>query len=332
MSPPRAHQKEHFEGQDEAAIPEDSAQEEKERAADVDGWNEDPANPRNWTVIRKWRNVAIVSFYTFITYVPFTYFHFESATQGLCQSFGIEYDGSWSTGDWGTLQYYESHNRRAHPQHIHPCLGYRSPLRRAAFRNLRPHMDSTHFEPLLPSILSGLHLRAHHRRINYLPIFRCAMHPFISSHSNHFAAGLGGCAPVAIGGGSISDLFNDKERGIAMSIYTTGPLMGPVLGPIAGGFMVQSIGFKWVFVLLTILAGVGALVGIPFLEETYAPVLKEKLARRRARDEEASGKGVSFEVPAKPSLGETLRVNLSRPFLLLTRSFICFILSLFMAL
>jgi len=94
---------------------------------------------------------------------------------------------------------------------------------------------------------------------------------------------------------------------------------------------VQSIGFKWVFILLTILAGVGAVVAIPFLEETYAPVLQERLATRRGMEDEEKG-GVKFEVPVKPALGETLRVNLSRPFLLLTRSFICFILSLFMSL
>ena len=115
-----------------------------------------------------------------------------------------------------------------------------------------------------------------------------------------------------------------------MAVYTMGPLVGPVIGPIAGGFMVQTIGFKWIFILLTILSGVGSLVGIPFLEETYAPVLKEKLARRRANGEEA--KALSFVVPPRLSVKESLRMNLSRPFLLLTRSFICFILSLFMSL
>lgn len=39
-------------------------------------------------------------------------------------------------------------------------------------------------------------------------------------------AGLAGSTPVACGGGSISDLFSEKDRAGAMSVYTLGPLLG----------------------------------------------------------------------------------------------------------
>lgn len=32
--------------------------------------DQDPANPMNWSTARKWTIVAIVSFITFLTYVP----------------------------------------------------------------------------------------------------------------------------------------------------------------------------------------------------------------------------------------------------------------------
>jgi hypothetical protein len=95
---------------------------------------------------------------------------------------------------------------------------------------------------------------------------------------------------------------------------------------------VQKFGIRWVFVILTVLPLVGALIGIPFLEETYAPVIKQRLSMRRKGDVELSGKAVQFDVPVKPSLAQSLRVNLSRPFMLLTHSLICFMLSLFVAL
>jgi MFS family permease len=34
-----------------------------------------------------------------------------------------------------------------------------------------------------------------------------------------------------------------------MSLYTIGPLFGPAIGPVAGGFLVQSVGVKWVFIV-----------------------------------------------------------------------------------
>lgn len=47
-----------------------------------------------------------------------------------------------------------------------------------------------------------------------------------------FLAGLGGSAPLAIGGGVLADLFTAEQRGKAMSIYSLTPLLGPAIGPI----------------------------------------------------------------------------------------------------
>lgn len=38
--------------------------------------------------------------------------------------------------------------------------------------------------------------------------------------------GLSGGAPIAIGGGTVSDLFAPRERAIAMAMYNLGPLLG----------------------------------------------------------------------------------------------------------
>ena len=54
-----------------------------------------------------------------------------------------------------------------------------------------------------------------------------------------FLSGLGGSAPLALGGGVLSDLFTAEERGRAISIYSLAPLLGPAVGPIAGGFITE---------------------------------------------------------------------------------------------
>lgn len=42
----------------------------------------------------------------------------------------------------------------------------------------------------------------------------------------YLSAGLAGSAPIAIGGGSVADLFSERERATAMALYTFGPLLG----------------------------------------------------------------------------------------------------------
>jgi hypothetical protein len=41
-------------------------------------------------------------------------------------------------------------------------------------------------------------------------------------------AGSTGAAPLAIGGGSIGDLFSERDRALAMAVYVIGPLIGMV--------------------------------------------------------------------------------------------------------
>ena len=45
-----------------------------------------------------------------------------------------------------------------------------------------------------------------------------------------FLSGLGGSAPLAIGGGVLSDSWHPEQRGKAISIYSLAPLLGPAIG------------------------------------------------------------------------------------------------------
>jgi MFS family permease len=52
-----------------------------------------------------------------------------------------------------------------------------------------------------------------------------------------FLSGLGGSAPLAIGGGILGDIWTADQRGKAVGIYSLMPLLGPAVGPIAGGWI-----------------------------------------------------------------------------------------------
>ncbi len=79
--------------------------------------------------------------------------------------------------------------------------------------------------------------------------------------------------------------------------------------------------------------GVASVVAIPLLRETYGPVIQKRCKLKRlAADPEAAARAASSSQQTTREKLHVLKDNLTRPVIMLTRSFICFILSAFMAL
>ncbi|KAF7596684.1 hypothetical protein BBP40_000607 [Aspergillus hancockii] len=146
-----------------------------------------------------------------------------------------------------------------------------------------------------------------------------------------FLAGLGGSAPLAIGGGLLSDLFMPEERGKSIAIYSLAPLLGPAVGPIAGGFITENTSWRWIFYATSIADGVIQVLGMIFLRETYTPVLlKRKAKRLRSKTGD-----LAYQTESEKSNNQTvfqiLRVSLVRPFRLLITQPIVQFLAVYMA-
>jgi len=71
----------------------------------------------------------------------------------------------------------------------------------------------------------------------------------------------------------IGDLFRPDERGLAVALYNTAPLLGPSLGPMLGAVVTQYLSWPWIFYILSIADTVLLISSFPLLRETYAPVL-----------------------------------------------------------
>lgn len=146
-----------------------------------------------------------------------------------------------------------------------------------------------------------------------------------------FFAGAFGSSPLTNAGGVVADLFPAKERGLAMAIFSSAPSMGPVLGPIVGGFLGMTEGWRWVEGLMAIFSGVVFFIAILCVPETYPPVLLRKRAETLSR---MTGKVYMSRGDidqGKTSLGEAFSTGLKRPWILLFREPIVFLLSLYMA-
>jgi multidrug resistance protein len=145
-----------------------------------------------------------------------------------------------------------------------------------------------------------------------------------------FLSGLGGSAPLALGGGVLSDLFQAEERGRAISIYSLAPLLGPAIGPIAGGFISENTTWRWVFYATTAADAIIQLVGLFLLQETYTPILlqRKKLALIKSTGNKALH--TEYDRPDR-TLAKAIKVALSRPFVLLGSQVIVQVLAVYMA-
>lgn len=145
-----------------------------------------------------------------------------------------------------------------------------------------------------------------------------------------FFAGIFASAPLTLAGGTISDIWDNEERGFAIALFAAAPYGGPVLGPIVGGFVGETVGWRWIFWVQMIFAGVMAIFKCT-IPETYPPVILKRRAaklRKETGDPNIATEQELFKVPLTQLLVETL----VRPFVMLFTEPILLLLSLYIAL
>ncbi|PWW75901.1 MFS general substrate transporter [Tuber magnatum] len=146
-----------------------------------------------------------------------------------------------------------------------------------------------------------------------------------------FLSGLGGSAPLPVGGAVLSDLWNAEQRGRAMALYSLAPLLGPtIVGPIAGGFIVEKTTWRWIFHATSILSFLLLFVGLFLLRETYTPKILASKTARLIRETGNQNLRSEYDDSDKTT-GKILRISLVRPFRLLGTQIIVQVLSMYMA-
>ncbi|KAF1344878.1 major facilitator superfamily domain-containing protein [Delphinella strobiligena] len=145
-----------------------------------------------------------------------------------------------------------------------------------------------------------------------------------------FLAGLGGSAPLAIGGGLLSDCWKAEERGKAISIYSLAPLLGPAVGPIAGGFITENTTWRWTFWATCIACALIQLSGVFFLQETYVPELLKRKKNRLIKETGNKDLHTEFDDPNR-TFSKHLKTALVRPFRMISTQPIVQVLAVYMA-
>ncbi|KAK0634607.1 polyamine transporter 1 [Bombardia bombarda] len=146
-----------------------------------------------------------------------------------------------------------------------------------------------------------------------------------------FFAGFCGACPLAVVAAVFSDMFDNRTRGIAITVFSMTVFCGPLLAPFIGGFIIEShLGWRWTEYLAAIMGFAAFIMDLLFLEETYPPtILVEKAAelRRRTLNWGIHAKQDEIEIDFK----ELVTKNFSRPMRLLFGEPIIAALSIYMS-
>ncbi|KAI5481709.1 hypothetical protein MNV49_002935 [Pseudohyphozyma bogoriensis] len=256
----------------------------------------EPGNPQEWSSVRKYTIVASV------------------AVSTLCVSFG---SSVYAGGISDMIQYFHVSTEVITLGLSLYVLGFAvGPLLWAPFSEL---LGRRFIHIVTYSLFALFHIgAAAARNIETLLICR-------------FFSGFFGSAPLTNSGGVIGDMFNANERALAMSCFAAAPFLGPVLGPIVGNFIGENTSWRWIFWVETIFSFVMYVIHA-LVPETYAPVLLRWKADKLSKE---TGRVYMSEFDLKAPKGETLvhkiKINLTRPFILLFRETICSLFALYAA-
>ncbi|KAF9458415.1 MFS polyamine transporter [Collybia nuda] len=263
----------------------------------------DPLNPKNWPYRQKWAATLVVSSFTFIS--PISSSMVAPATTQIAREFGVT-----STAIIAMMTSVF-------------ILGYA-------------------LGPLLLGPLSEIYGRS--RVLQFSNLFYLVWNLSCGFARNkgefiafRFLSGVGGSAPLSVGGGVLGDTWKPEERGKAIAIYSLAPLLGPVVGPVCGAWIAERSTWRWVFWSTSIVDAVIQISGLFFLQETYAPLLLENKAKkmRNTTDPEKGGKTrirTVYDVKGESRHWKfILRKALTRPFVMFAHETIIQLLGIYMA-
>jgi multidrug resistance protein len=268
------------------------AEDEKHFVVDWDGPN-DPLNPKNKSLARKWTIVIIIAF------------------------------GSYCVTNTSSLYTttYEGMNAEFGSSRILATLG------------LSTYVFGLGIAPMVLGPLSEFYGRRPIYLFAYagfvIWLIPCAVAQNIQTMLiARFFDGLCGSAFLSVAGGTVGDMFTKETLQAPMLIYSASPFLGPATAPMMGGFINYYTSWRWSWYFLLIFSSVVFVAIAVFVPETYMPVLLRQKARQKRNQTGDDRWKAPIEISDK-SVTSTVLHSLYRPILLLFLDPMCFNLCLF---
>ncbi|KAF7506250.1 hypothetical protein GJ744_012058 [Endocarpon pusillum] len=266
-----------------------------EYVVEYDG-KDDPLHPQNWPMSRK-IHISVILAYTCLC-STFTSSVFSASTQAVARHFHVGIEVSTLSTSFYVLGYA-----------FGPILW--GPLSELQGRRLPIIIGMFGFSIFSLAVAVS-------KDIQTLLISR-------------FFTGIFGSCPLAVVAAVYTDIFDNKQRGPAVTIFATTVFMGPMLGPFIGGFIVTSyLGWRWTAYLSSIMGWLSFGLIVLFLRESYPPVVlvaKAAELRRRTKNWGIHAKQEEVEV----DINELITKNFSRPIRLLFTEPVILLITIYMS-
>ncbi|RDW82201.1 MFS general substrate transporter-65 [Coleophoma cylindrospora] len=279
--------------------PEEGTPEEQQRDPNLVEWDgpNDPGNPMNWSVGKKWIVTIALGFLTFV--ITFASSVFSTSTIAVAVRFGVSTEVSTLGTSLFVLGF------AAGPLIWGPAsevFGRKKPL-------------------FLGYFLFAIFQIPVAVAVNLETIMLC-----------RFFGGLFGSAPLAIVGGTLADFWGPVDRGVAVCVFAAATFIGPIAGPIMGGFIVDSyLGWRWTAWITLIMASFFGTIAFILAPETAHPTLLQQRAKKMRFEQKnwaIHAKADETEVDFK----NMLHNYFLKPFMMLFREPILVLVTLYMAL
>ncbi|KAJ5887398.1 Major facilitator superfamily domain general substrate transporter [Penicillium taxi] len=261
----------------------------------VVGWGEnDPHDPLNWSLMRKWSVMVLACFIGIAMTIPSSV---EGAVQDAFDEFyGVNsMAGSMTTGIFligigvGSL--------------------FSGPISETFGRN------AVYFTALIIVILF---------------IMAKALAPnYGAALAFRFIGALFDAAPMTVSGGTVGDVWHPREIPFGLPLITIAAYSGPILGPVIGSYT-PKIGFAWADWISMIIAAAVLVIVMIGQPETFSPILLEWRAKH-LRELTGDHRYQAMHASAN-SLSSRLMINVSRPFLMVWTEPIILVLSFYLIL
>ncbi|SPO04281.1 probable MFS multidrug transporter [Cephalotrichum gorgonifer] len=262
---------------------------------DWDGPN-DPAKPRNWSPRKRWAHIIIVSILALVTNMAPT-----MCAPGISE---LALDFHITSPHVSTLAVT-----------LYPLGLAIGPMLIAPLSEVYGRLPVYHIASLI--FVAFLVGNALSKDVGQFMVFR-------------FLSGCAGGTPMALGAGTIADVTTPQKRGIAMALFSLGPLTGPVLAPVIGGFTADHKGWRWTFWILAILGGTAGTASLLVMRETNPKIILRRKPAIRDPPYPNQRQPVHSHPVERPH--RLLARALTRPTMILIRSPIVLVMSLYMAL
>ncbi|KAM0520669.1 hypothetical protein ACHAPE_003066 [Trichoderma viride] len=208
---------------------------------------DDPANPRNWSSLKKSYIVFVICLYTWVTYVAGSVYAF--AEPGIVEHFGVSVEAS----ELGLALYVLAYG-------VGPLI----------------------FGPLTEIPVIGRNPVYYLTFIVFFALsFPAAtVNDFGGLLAIRFFAGFFGSVGIAIGGASIGDVFTLIYFPYGLGWWVLSFWAGPAIGPTFAGFAAQSKGWRWPLWEIVWICAVMAIFLLALTPETSTPNILLRRARR----------------------------------------------------